>query len=106
VVAVFAAFGASRLSAARPAAAAFLAGSFLSLLLVALLRLRLPVVFGYVHLALFATPLFCLTAAAGLRAAFGRGSRPWLVPAVAALVGLQGLFWQGRAFWSALGRAR
>ena len=84
-----------------------LVASFLCALLAALLRLRVPVVFGYVHLALFLTPFLCLMGAAGLRALHGRGRLGrYAAAALGLLVFAHGLFLQGQALFAQLGRAR
>ena len=99
--------GACRLAARAEATRAVLAASFLSLLLVALLRLRVPVVFGYVHLALAATPLLCVTAAAGLQAIGSRKPHgPWIAALLALVLFAQGTVLQAQAFLATLGRAR
>ena len=50
-----------------------LAATLLGLGVAAGLKLRLPVVFGFLHLALFTTPLVCLAAARGLSGLSERG---------------------------------
>ena len=100
-------FGAARLAKGAEATRAMLAASFLSLLLVALLRLRVPVVFGYVHLALAATPLLCVTAASGLQVIGTRKPHgPWIAALLASTLFAQGAVLQAQAFLAALGRAR
>ena len=99
--------GAIRLAGRAEATRALLAASFLSLFLVALLRLRVPVVFGYVHLALAATPLLCVTAAAALQAVASRRPRgPWIAALLGVTLVAQGLTIQAQAFLANLGRAR
>ena len=99
--------GAVRLAAGADATRAVLAASFFSLLLVALLRLRVPVVFGYVHLALAATPLLCVTAASGLQAIGTRKPHgPWIAALLASALFAQGAVLQAQAFLTTLGRAR
>jgi hypothetical protein len=91
----------------RGRAGTVLAGTILGLGLVAGLKLRLPVVFGFVHLALLATPLVCVAAASGLEALMERGR----VPRGAALLLLavavgQGLVLQARLFADQIDRLR
>ena len=84
-----------------------LLAAFLAAFLVALLRLRLPVVFGYVHLALFLTPFLCVLGASGLRALSERGRLGRYAAATFGLLALgQGLLLQGQALFAQLGRAR
>ena len=95
-----------RLRDAGPGREVLLA-SFVSALLVALLRLRVPVVFGYVHLALFVTPFVCVLAASGLRRLTELGRLGGYAAAALGLLAFaHGLFLQGQAVFAQLGRAR
>ena len=84
-----------------------LLAAFVSALLVAVLRWLLPVVFGYVHLALFLTPFLCVLGASGLRALAERGNLGRYSAAALGLLALaHGLLLQGQAVFAQLGRAR
>ena len=82
-----------------------LVAALVSSLLVGLLRLRVPVIFGYVHLALFLTPLVCVTAASGLRSLAAREGLGRYAAAALGLLALGYGFWlQGHAWSAQLGR--
>jgi hypothetical protein len=84
-----------------------LAATVLGLGVAAGLKLRLPVVFGFLHLALFTTPLVCLAAARGLQGLSERGRVARAVAtAMTGLVTVQGVVLQVRIFLDHLSRAR
>jgi hypothetical protein len=99
--------GLPRLLRERTAPRAVLVATLLALGMVAAVRLRLPVVFGHVHLALLLTPLLCLAAAAGIEETARRGRRARILAAAGlVLVVSHGLWLQARLLADQLGRAR